>query len=280
MDQFSVILPSNDESFPDNTIATYEICLPRRIILEGTWVVGVQGISYTKSWFNLTKDSRVHILRDDGTRYAGTAVIKAGYYSDEELIVDTVNKVLGTMTIYFRMSKTELPSISFNKITRRVEIINGYTESHNLFLELEEELCEMLGITIDFSKEFYEVENPETVTIMKNRIKGVSNSFRHYDLHAGLRTIFLYSNIVSESIVGSKYTNLLKVVPIPPEKRFGEQVDIDFSHIEYQSVNTTSLQKISISLFDDSGREIPFKFGRTIVKLHFKKDESLRELLS
>ena len=90
----------------------------------------------------------------------------------------------------------------------------------------------------------------------------------------------MYSNIVANSIVGSKYTSLLKVVPIPSDKKFGDQVDIDFNPIEYQPVDTTILQEISISLHDDSGKLIPFKFGRTIVKLHFKKDESLREILS
>lgn len=282
MDHFTVTLPSNDTSFEDNTIGSFEVSLPSRISLDGVWEVGVQGISYTKSWFNVTKDSKVRIIKDDGSSYVSTNLFRAGYYSNEESIIKQINYCLEGIYSYLRKKDTTLPMIEFNPTTRRVHVTNGKCSTGYLYLELEEELSEILGLKYNYEREFYDVigSKPEETQIQQIRIKGTANSFRHYDLSGGIRSIFLYSNIVSNSIVGSKYTSLLKVVPIPPKIKFGEQVDIDFNPIEYQPVNTNALQDISLSLFDDTGKQIPFKFGRTIVKLHFKKDESIRELLS
>lgn len=282
MDNFSITVPSNDESVEDNTIGSFEISLPSRISLVGNWEVGVQGISYTKSWFNVTKDSKVKIVKDDGATCVSPKEIKAGYYPSEESIIRAITYCLDGMYSYFRKKDTVLPTIEFNQITRRVHVTNGKNANSILYLELAEELSEILGLKYDYEREFYDVieATPDEVKIQQIRIKGMANSFRHYDLSAGVRSIFLYSNIVSNSIVGSRLTSLLKVVPIPSHTKFGDQVNIDFNPIEYQRLNTNSLQDIAISLFDDTGNQIPFKFGRTIVKLHFKQNESLREILS
>lgn len=281
MDHFTVTIPSNDKCDEDNTIASFDVTLPRRIHLDGSWEVGVQGISYTRSWFNVTKEAGVRVVKDDGSIYSSPSKIKPGFYPSEASLVTAVNCALEGMWTFFMRKNTTLPSIVFDPISRRVSVTMGKSNYAKLYLEMDEEISDILGLKYEYQKEFYDVSemNPEDVHIQRSRIKGVTNSFRHYDLHAGVRSIFLYSNIVSNSIVGSQLTSLLKVVPIPSEKQFGDQVNLDFNPIEYQPVNTTYLQDISISLLDDSGRVIPFKFGRTIVKLHFKRDESLRELL-
>lgn len=280
MDQFTVVLPSNDSCSPSNTIADYNITLPRSIILEGNWNVGVQGVSYTKSWFNVVKKSKIYLVNDDGGKFVSPKYVNAGYYPNEESVLEAINRAMYDMDIFFPRMTVKFPKISFDKITRTVSVESGHTVAHQLYLEMEDELTQLLGLKYTYSKEYYEISNSENVVIQQNRIKGEANSFRHYDLHGGIRSIFLYSNIVSNSIVGSKYTNLLKVVPIPSDKKFGEQIDIDFNFIEYQPLNTNILRNIEISLYDDSGEVIPFKFGRTIVKLHFKKDESIRDILS
>lgn len=279
MEQFTITLPSNDTSTEDNTIASYEVRLPRDIRLEGRWFVGVQGISYSKSWFNLNEDCIIRIIRADFLETISPTVVKAGYYPDEQTIVRKINEALRDMNIVHQ----KLPEVKFDLITRRASIESGFDGTHQLYLDLSAEIKSMLGLNYNYKTIEYVSEEPGNETeieIKEIRIKGEVDSFRHYDLQAGIRSIFLYSNIVSNSIVGSSYTSLLKVVPIPAEKKFGDQVDIDFNIIEYQPVNTTILQNISIQLNDDSGKVIPFKFGRTIVKLHFKKDESVRELLS
>lgn len=282
MDHFTITVPSNDNSLEDNTIGSFEISLPSRLDLVGRWEVGVQGISYTKSWFNVTKDSKLKILRDDGASYVSPRLIKAGHYPNESALVGAIADSLDGMWSYFRRKETTLPAIEFNHITRRVHITTGKNSNFILYLELEEELSEILGLKYDYESEYYDVieATPDEIKIQHLRIKGEANSFRHYDLSAGVRSIFLYSNIVSNSIVGSKLTSLLKVVPIPSEAHFGDQINLDFNPIEYQKLNTNTLQDISIALFDDTGSQIPFKFGRTIVKLHFRQNESIREILS
>ena len=56
---------------------------------------------------------------------------------------------------------------------------------------------------------------------------------------------------------------------------FGDQCVISYTNPIYFPLRVESFQNISLELRDDAGVLIPFQFGRTIVTLHFKRDEKL-----
>ena len=68
MASFYVTLPSNvkNDQF-ENTVANFKTKLAKRIYLDGDWEVGLAGISYTMSWYNLEDDEWVNLIYFDET---------------------------------------------------------------------------------------------------------------------------------------------------------------------------------------------------------------------
>ena len=80
---FYVTLPSNVQSHSkeENLCNSYKTTLAQRIELEGDWEVGLSEISYTNSWFNITRPMRI-----------GTAI--RGMPEDDQLGVFRITPVL------------------------------------------------------------------------------------------------------------------------------------------------------------------------------------------
>ena len=63
----------------------------------------------------------------------------------------------------------------------------------------------------------------------------------------------------------------MKVVEVPNNVDFGQQVVINYPNIQYVPILTNEFDHIEIDIRDDAGHNIPFEFGRSIVVLHFRK---------
>jgi len=70
---FYVTLPSNVKSyFTDNTVGNYRTKLSRKLVFpQGQkWYVGLAEISYTKSYYNVTKRQEIEFKTDRFVSYA------------------------------------------------------------------------------------------------------------------------------------------------------------------------------------------------------------------
>src|SRR5258708_2359198 len=54
-----------------------------------------------------------------------------------------------------------------------------------------------------------------------------------YDVSGGIHSIMVYSNIIKPSFVGDSYTQLLRVIEIPKDAKYGDQVLLTFSNTYY-----------------------------------------------
>ena len=56
---FYMTLPSNSSMtiFPNNTVAEYKVKLPEQVDLSGNWEVGLASITFTHTWFNISKEN-------------------------------------------------------------------------------------------------------------------------------------------------------------------------------------------------------------------------------
>ena len=95
------------------------------------------------------------------------------------------------------------------------------------------------------------------------------------EMRGGYHTLFLYSDLVKPSLVGDKYAQILGTISVPNDAKFGDQCVISYTNPIHFPLHVKSFQNISLELRDDAGVLIPFQFGRTIVTLHFKRDEKL-----
>jgi len=89
------------------------------------------------------------------------------------------------------------------------------------------------------------------------------------DLRAGIDSLFIYSNLVQDQFVGNRRVPLLRTVPV--SGKYGDIVHQLFQTPHYVPLLHDTISDIQIRIEDDRGRPIPFAFGKSTVKLHFKR---------
>ena len=89
-------------------------------------------------------------------------------------------------------------------------------------------------------------------------------------IHRGIDTIFIYSDIVDNVMVGDIKAPLLLIYPFKSSME-GYNIHQEFINPSYVAVNRTSIRSIEILLRDGVGEPIPFVNGKTVVSLHFRK---------
>ena len=82
--------------------------------------------------------------------------------------------------------------------------------------------------------------------------------------------LYIYSNLVDTSYVGDIQAPLLLICPF--HRSFESSLTrLEFQNITYKKLNRNTFQQIEIGIFDAYGKPINFKFGRTVINLHFRK---------
>ena len=90
------------------------------------------------------------------------------------------------------------------------------------------------------------------------------------DMTAGIHSIYVYSDIIKHSYVGNSMAQLLRRVDVPLVP-YGAQISHIFPAPHYHLLCDQTFGSIEIVLKDDADRLIPFRFGRSIVTLHFRR---------
>lgn len=92
------------------------------------------------------------------------------------------------------------------------------------------------------------------------------------DMTGGLNSIYVYSSCVAPQIVGSSLSSLLRVVPIRIHGiEYGEPVMEIFTQPHYVPVLLKNMNSVDISIKTDQNENMRFNFGKTLVRLHFRK---------
>lgn len=89
------------------------------------------------------------------------------------------------------------------------------------------------------------------------------------DIKACFYNIFVYSNIIKDTIVGNSLVPLLRTVQLSDLRN--PYVTRTFTHNIYSPLKTLFIPEIEILLCDETGNQIEFNAGKTIVILHFRK---------
>lgn len=283
---FYVTLPSNVKSFPDNTIANYKTQLPTRLILNDEYEVGLVEISYTLSWYNNPIEEEITLVYwDEGKSKRITENINlppARYDS----ILDILNVINTKFTEFKTISFDEAPTMSVEDRDRIVMITQGVLNNKRVFVELSDNLCGMLGFTKQKMNRYYGEELLKYAQIENENIKQGNLQFsydnptkseltyraeRPYEISGGFHSLFVYTDIIAPSFVGDTNVPLLRVVQIPTNAKYGEQILIDYPNTYYKPLFIKEFDTITINIKDDTGKDIPFEFGRCYIVLHFRK---------
>ena len=285
MNDLYITLPSSVRSVVrENTLADYVSELPYTVELWGEWEVALVDINFTKSWYNIRKDQFVGIqLNDDqAMRYIKEEPLSAGRYTEEQFItklnsllaahagervMESLNQIIkATVERKKRISSFNdltidtSPIITLDPITRKTRV-SVVKEGENVFLPtFGDEIWGVLG----FNK------TDSTTVIEKNGGRYILGS-RAVDFEGGIYCMYVYSDCVKPSLIGDISAPCLRVCALPTEKKFGDNCAISFQTPCYYSISNRRFKSIRITLKDKTNKKMPFQFGETLVKLHFRK---------
>jgi hypothetical protein len=103
----------------------------------------------------------------------------------------------------------------------------------------------------------------------ENRIFKTKEGKYEVDYQKGFNALFVYCDIIAHSIVGSKLTQLLRVIPVVGER--GQIISVHLDSPDYIALKVTHFESIAIEIKDDTGRSIKFQSGKVLAKLHFRR---------
>lgn len=284
----TIVLPSNNYSYQNNTIGHYITHLAQRLEFEQGDQVALAEITYTNSWHNLKTDQKIYMTTDSKTTcLKNAAVLPAGRYENIHELTRLITKIVDENKI--DEVKT-VPKFTVHSNSRRLYVTLGETKSGSkITLKFDQQLSEMLGFKAIYKrnrsdKDRYKVNNSKTDSVVvvenlkessKSKLKIYDDGYmtkQPYDLNVGTYSLFVYTDIVKHSFVGDSSSQLLRTVAIP-RSNFGDQIVLTYTDPLFIDLQEHDVQSIEISIKDDTGSDVLFNFGKTSVTLLFKRQD-------
>ena len=290
MQDFYVSLPSNtsaeDLANRQNTSSKFRVRLPQEIELgSDAWEVALVEFQYPRSWYNVSdepyltvKDTTVSQnemilqLRAGLVAHAGKAAprdlfrrvtIPPSYYAEVDMLTAAIyaqllNDDLGEFDGQDRRLADEI-SFQFDPIKQKVVFqFHNVPDRQIVAVKMSEQLQYVMGFETDY--------------LTENKIMVIAKY--PPDMRAGIDSLFVYCDVIAPQIVGNRQEQLLRIVPV--SGRHGAIVDRVFVAPHYVPVLNKRFSTIGISINTDQDRPFAFKFGKSVVKLHFRKQRALR----
>ena len=249
MSQFYITLPSDSSMnvFPNNTVAHFKTKLAERVHLEGKYEVALTEFIYPNSWINFG-DGMI-IYRDTPNRMKGPSrntEINRGYLANGADMVKKLNEVLQS-----------------RRVTGATFVYDEYTKTVGVLLAHEN----TLGMN-DFLQDFLGFDQSHLYR------GGHVKSTKTLDLNAGMHLMYIYSDIVSHSLVGDTKAPLLRVCNMSGGGEGGE-TRANFTIPQYMPVAYRDFETIEININNELGQPMPFMQGKSVCTLHFRRIKTL-----
>lgn len=262
-DSFYITLLSNSSVsyFPNNTTANFSTKLPKSIKLVGEWVVGIAEFHYPCTMLNVQEhDNVIYVTK--------RTKIQEGPVNSQS----TTNAAIATVEY-----KTHIPATTYDNVDQLLEAINSnqLIKGHATFRY--DKISKLVCITktgVDVAS----IKASEKLSLQLGFEPFANFLFQRYgkypvNLYLGLPSqLFIYCDIIEPQIVGDVMTSLIRIIPLDPTKYiYGAYKMHTFSPPHYLPVLKREFDTIEIDIRTDTGKKIPFQFGTSCVKLHFKR---------
>lgn len=246
-DNFYLTLPSNTGL--NASASNFRVALPRMIRLCGDWEVALVEVIYPYSWYNVTRTIPISIDAINGKeiRTVSWVALVSGHYTDIRQVIKALNN-----SIPDEHKKRLL--FSYMETANRVTIDMEYNAVKTLHMPAS--LLYMLGYDLKTYKTTYPGTAPHPP-----------------DIRMGLSTLFIYCDLVEHCVVGDKLAPLLRAVAT--EGQFGDIVDRVFDHPHYMPVLKKEFDSVEIAIKTDQNEPLALQYGKTLVKLHFKRKSTM-----
>lgn len=252
-DSFYLTLLSNSSSayFTNNTTANFLTKLPRTIKLEGEWVVGLVEFQYPCSMYNVQEHENIVYIKK-----------KVPVPTKEKYkIVDV---------------KTHIPATSYDSIDHFLKAFNENPQLKNKVKFRCDPVTKMVAVTTN--DEITSITTSAILSLQlgykpRSNLKEITIGIHPANLYLGLPSqIFVYTDIIQPQVVGDVITSLLRIIPLDPTKFiYGAYKMHVFSPAHYVPVLRREFDTLEIDIRTTTGSKIPFQFGSSCVKLHFRR---------
>jgi hypothetical protein len=283
MNQFYLTLPSNtvdvknrhrplvptsqpggvSQEDSENTQSEFRIRLPQRIVLDGDWEVALSEIIYPHSWFNIDQTDgkgRYIIFNDVNARKTVVCEVEPGSYeTPKDLVTSVNNSIVKAAGVHQAAANVKL---RWDPITKRAVLKNqqltmgGIAGSQPFQMFMGEKLRYMLGFELN---DFSQLTSGGSLIKAKYPV----------DLRAGLDALYIYCDLVTNQVVGHVLAPLLRVVAV--EGHHDDIISKTYTTPHYLPVVKREFDTVEINIKDDRNAPVRFLYGKTIVKLHFRK---------
>ena len=195
-------------------------------------------------------------MYDDNHQPVGLkrVALSEGYYPNAEAMVRILNSVLNTNLLSAR------ENFSFDEYTNKISI----TTNKDVVV-VSDWLREMMGfddIVLNWLSSPGEVQDDEYTLNQREAPRTV-------DMKRGINSLYIYTDVIQDRIVGHTLVPLLRAVPA--EGRRGSIASVEMFRVHYLPVQKKSFHTIQIYITDDTGTLVPFQSGRSVVTLHFRR---------
>lgn len=245
--------------FPDNSLTSFKTKLAKPIIHDGNqWEVALVELSFPKSWLNVTEgENEIYVENNNQIRCLNIPLKRYSnnfefYQALKECF--TKNIPLGihvryterTGHIVFEINKDSLIYLS-GKLALQVGFENDVV------------LCSAVPA--------------QSSLLMRHRnifVQGRKISPPNpVNVNFGYDILFVYTDCIEQQLVGDVQAQLLRNICINNINSNAMQT-VSFEQPHYVTVSKRHFDTIKLDLRDETGKKLPFQFGRVVVKLHFR----------
>ena len=264
MNQFYVVLPSDSSMnyYPDNTVAHYKTKLTYPICIDDDFEVALTELIYPMSYHNFIPTDRVSLRYPPEGREINDNRLKShnlvnwelqsGYFKDEKELVDFLNVDLmkNFSTLY---SGDFAPFFTYDERKKKIRFRMRGT------LDLDEDVR-------SYSADFNAREARMSLELINKLKLGSTDPF---ELSGYQNLMYVYSDIVSTSLVGDVQAPLLRVIALKGE--WDETISEVCHNPYYLPVARRGFDTIEININTELGTPMPFTGGKSVAILHFRR---------
>lgn len=278
--------------FPSNVISEFTTKLPLDIDLPGTWQVALCNIAYQRTWGNVS-------TQDEGTirlkLYQKTpgpkgvfapklkvqGALEPGHYTTAEALIKAIYDKFECLEIWesdpsvrsqkwttFRLRDILDIQSNTNRLTFSMKE-NPYC-CHALTLSLSTNLANLIGFQ-EFNSDTRRNLNIRLALNGGNEIPKTKALTGILNLKSGIHSLFCYSSLVRNSMVGDTQVPLLRIVPVRGSD--GDYIYETFEDRQYLPLASHRFSTIQVLIGDRLGNRIKFSHGSApvIMVLHFRR---------
>lgn len=257
-------LPSNASMthHPDNKAGHFFVKLPQRIALSQDYEVGLTEIQFANTAVVVTAEDMwldIDLFTEKRENYPENLEGHSEYSDAPAGFVKH-----GRQKLFVPIGRYETPESLMTSLKDLTpQIVFAYNTERNrvtvklvdtIIVQFSEKLTSLLGLA------------RRRMSFLTNREE---ESFRFVNFDDGVKSIFIYCDLVAPRPVGDSNTSLLRTLP-PIEQKIGVIHHI-FTKPYYIPLKYFTFDTVEILLASDRGEEIQFSGGLTILTLHFKK---------